>query len=69
MTIVNDEPLCVSVRSALRLLDIGRTRFYQLLASGEIDSFRDGPKSRKIIYSSLKSYIERQLQAERQRAA
>ena len=61
------EPLCVNVRTALHLLDMGRTRLYQLLDSGQIDSFMEGPKSRKIVYASLKDFIARHVEAEQRR--
>jgi excisionase family DNA binding protein len=55
--------LVVSPRSGALILDIGLTRVYELINSGEIESYRDG-KSRKIILDSLRSYVARQLAAE-----
>jgi excisionase family DNA binding protein len=57
------DPLAISPKKARALLDVGLTRLYQLIGSGEIDSFRDG-KSRKIVFASLKAYIARQIEAE-----
>jgi hypothetical protein len=37
-----DDRLVVSPRAARRLLDTGNTRLYELLAAGELDSYRDG---------------------------
>jgi hypothetical protein len=45
------------------MLGCGNTRGYELLAAGELASFRDG-KSRKIVVSSIRDYIARQLAAE-----
>jgi hypothetical protein len=57
------EPLLVRPRIAWRMLGCGNTRGYELLAAGELASFRDG-KSRKIVVSSIRDYIARQLAAE-----
>ena len=46
------------------LLNCGRTRVYELLAAGELDSFRDG-RARKITIASIHRYIERRLAAEK----
>jgi excisionase family DNA binding protein len=54
------EPLVVKPKAACSLLGCGLTRLYQLIAAGELDSFRDG-RSRKIIVASIQRYIERQL--------
>jgi excisionase family DNA binding protein len=48
------EPLAVSPRQACRLLDIGITRLYQLIANRELDAYRDG-RSRKITMESIRS--------------
>jgi hypothetical protein len=42
------------------LLDCGNTRLYELLAQGELVSFKDG-KSRKIIVGSIRDYIARRI--------
>jgi hypothetical protein len=57
-----DERLVVSPRRAMHMLDCGNTRLYELLAAGEIESFKDG-KSRKITVASIKSLIARRLEA------
>ena len=57
-----DEPLVVSPRRAQQMLDIGHSRLYELLSAKELRSFKDG-KSRKIIVTSIKEYIERKLAA------
>jgi hypothetical protein len=53
-------PLVVSPRRARYLLNVGNTRLYELLASGELDSFLDG-RARKITMASIGQYIARQL--------
>jgi hypothetical protein len=57
------EPLLVRPRIAWKMLGCGNTRGYELLAAGELVSFRDG-KSRKIVVTSIRDYIARQLAAE-----
>jgi excisionase family DNA binding protein len=52
--------LVVSPKRAADLLDIGITTLYQLIASGEIDSYKEG-KSRKITVCSIRARVDRQL--------
>jgi excisionase family DNA binding protein len=59
-----DEPLVVSPQRGRKMLDVGNTRFYELIAAGEIESYKDG-KSRKITVASIKAYIARRIQASR----
>ena len=58
--IPEDARLLVSPKRAQHMLDIGNTKFYELLNSGELVSFKTG-KSRKITVESIVKYIERQL--------
>jgi excisionase family DNA binding protein len=55
-------PLAVPPREACRLLSIGTTRLYQLLAAGELESYLDG-RARRIIMRSIEGYIARRLAA------
>jgi len=50
--------LLYSVEEAANLLGIGRTFMFQLVATGEIDSFKVG-KHRKIPNGALDMYIKR----------
>jgi excisionase family DNA binding protein len=52
------EPLAVSPRRACRLLSVGNTRLYELIAAGEIESYRDG-RSRRITMASIRGRIAR----------
>jgi hypothetical protein len=56
----DDEPLVVSPRRAQRLLDIGHTRLYELIAARELESYTEG-RSRRITVQSIKKLIERRL--------
>ena len=60
----DDEELVivVSPKRAMELLDCGQTRLYELLASGELESFKDG-SSRKITLRSILRRTRRLLAA------
>jgi hypothetical protein len=53
-------PLVVKPRVAWKMLSCSNTRGYELLASGELQSFLDG-RSRKITVESIQRYIMRRL--------
>jgi len=52
--------LVVKPKVAWKMLACSNTRGYELLAAGELDSFRDG-RSRKITVESIRRYIARHL--------
>ncbi len=54
------EPLVVSPKIAWRMLAVGNTRGYELLANGELESFKDG-RSRKITLASIKALVARRV--------
>jgi hypothetical protein len=54
------EPLVVRPKVAWKMLACGNTRGYELLAAGELESYKDG-RSRKITVSSIKALIARRL--------
>jgi excisionase family DNA binding protein len=56
------DALLVKPRAACQLLNCGRTRLYELMKQGELQSFRDG-RSRKVVVQSIFDYIDRQLAA------
>ena len=57
-------PLVVKPKVAWKLLACSNTRGYELIAAGELDSFRDG-RSRKIVVASIHRLIARRLAAEK----
>jgi|tagenome__1003787_1003787.scaffolds.fasta_scaffold20317397_1 hypothetical protein len=59
----NCDVLVVSPKGACRMLGCSITRLYEILNAREIVSYRDG-KSRKILVTSIRSYIDRQVAAE-----
>jgi excisionase family DNA binding protein len=58
------QPLAVSPRVASRLLSLGNTRIYELIRDGELESYIDGRRARRITTASIKHYIARQLHAQ-----
>ncbi|MBL1258005.1 helix-turn-helix domain-containing protein [Methylocystis sp. Sn-Cys] len=54
----NASPLVVSPRDACVMLDIGPTKLWALINSGEVESYLDGSR-RKIIVASIQRYVER----------
>ena len=48
--------LLLSVEDAGRALGVSRSTVYELIGSGELQSYVDG-RSRKIIYVSIKAYV------------
>jgi hypothetical protein len=63
-----DRPLLSTVNETMVDLKIGRARLYELINSGEIESFVSG-RSRKILEESKHAYVQRKIEAERQRRA
>jgi hypothetical protein len=55
--------LGVPFKQGCKIIGVGPTRGYELVNSREIESYRDG-KSRKLVFASLKAYVERQIAAE-----
>jgi hypothetical protein len=56
----DDERLVVSPRRTATLLDCGVTRVYELINSGELDSYKDGA-ARKVVVASIRDYVARKL--------
>ena len=52
------EPICVKVNDAARMIGVGRTKLYELIAAGEVDVVKLG-KSTRVTTASLKSLVER----------
>jgi excisionase family DNA binding protein len=55
-----DDAFVVSPRRACQLLAIGRTRLYELLAAGELVTYKEG-RSRKITAASIQARIARKI--------
>jgi hypothetical protein len=63
-----DGAIVCSPRTAMVMLDCEREKLYQLLNSGEIESYLEG-KSRKIVIASIHAHVERRLAAARAKRA
>jgi len=50
------EPICVKVNEAARMIGVGRTKLYELIAAGEVDVVKLG-KSTRVTAASLKKLI------------
>jgi excisionase family DNA binding protein len=59
----DSRPIVASVNETMSALQIGREKIYQLLNSGELESYREG-SSRKILWRSIEAYVERRLEQE-----
>ena len=59
-------PIVASVNETMAALKIGRAKTYELINSGQLQSYVEGT-SRKIMWSSIHDYIERRLAEEAKR--
>ncbi len=53
------EPICVRVNDAAHMIGVGRTKFYELIAAGEVETVKLG-KATRITTASLHDLIKRQ---------
>lgn len=53
------EPLCVRVNDAARMIGVGRTKLYELIAAGEVETVKLG-KATRITTASLHDLVRRQ---------
>jgi excisionase family DNA binding protein len=58
-----DVPLVASPKQAMRTIQVSRKKLYELINTGELQSYTEG-KSRRIIVKSITEYIERRLARE-----
>ncbi|NOJ43017.1 helix-turn-helix domain-containing protein [Bradyrhizobium australiense] len=66
VTFTDSRPIVASVNETMSALQIGRGKIYELLNSGELESYREG-SSRKILWRSIEAYVERRLKEEAER--
>lgn len=52
------EPICVRVNDAARMIGVGRTKLYELIACGELETVKLG-KATRITTASLHRLVER----------
>lgn len=53
------EPLCLKVNEAARMIGVGRTKLYELIASGDVEAVKLR-KSTRILTASLHRLVTRQ---------
>lgn len=58
-------PISYPIEAAMRRLAIGRTKLYELIASGELDTYTVG-KRRFVSHSAIERFIARGEAAERE---
>ena len=51
-------PICVRVNDAARMIGVGRTKLYELISSGELETVKIG-KATRITTASLHKLVER----------
>jgi len=52
------DPLCVRVPEACRLLSVGRSKLYELIASGDVETVKIGTGTR-VVMTSLRALLAR----------
>ena len=52
------KPICVRINDAARIIGIGRTKLYELIASGELETVKFG-KATRITTASLEEMVRR----------
>jgi excisionase family DNA binding protein len=52
------EPICVRVNDAARMIGVGRTKLYELIANGELETVKLG-KATRVTTASLHKLVER----------
>ena len=53
------EPICVRINDAARMIGVGRSKLYELIADGEVETVKLG-KSTRVITASLHRLVMRQ---------
>ncbi len=53
------EPICVRINDAARMIGVGRTKLYELIADGEVETVKLG-KSTRVITASLHRLVMQQ---------
>lgn len=53
------EPICVRVNDAARMIGVGRTKLYELISNGELETVKIG-KATRVTTASLHDLVRRQ---------
>ena len=51
------EPICVRINDAARMIGIGRTKLYELISCGELETVKIG-KATRVTTASLHKFVE-----------
>ena len=54
------EPICVRINDAARMIGVGRTKLYELISSGELETLKIGNATR-VTTASLRELVRRKL--------
>jgi excisionase family DNA binding protein len=65
---VENSPLLLTVERAAERLDVGRTKVFELMATGELESVEIG-RARRIPAEALRGYVDRLRAEQREREA
>jgi hypothetical protein len=60
--------LACSIDAAMVAIDVRRTRLYELIGEGKLETYMEGGR-RKVVVASLVDYVEKQRNAARARKA
>jgi len=52
------EPICVRINDAARMIGVGRTKLYELIATGEVETVKIGTATR-VTTASLRALVRR----------
>jgi excisionase family DNA binding protein len=55
---VSHDPICVRVNDAAQMIGVGRTKLYELIAAGEVETIKLGNATR-ITTASLRDLVRR----------
>lgn len=55
---LSHDPICVRVNDAARMIGVGRTKLYELIAAGEVETIKLG-KATRITAASLHDFVRR----------
>ena len=56
--VAEPDPLCVRVATAMRMLGIGKTKIYELIATGDLETVRLGRRT-LVVLASIEALFER----------
>ena len=57
------EPLAIAPKDCFRLIGVGHSKGYELINTGELETFKIG-RATRITTDSIRAYVSRQLQAQ-----